>query len=98
MLRPIILCITICYAVSAHAALNDPFNTDALTTSNPQTYWRGTTDLKINDTASQAAAHALSHKPLTLSEITDFALRNNPDTRLAWAQAKLAAAGLGNSQ
>ena len=98
MLRLIILCITLCYVACANAAINDPFNTEALTTTNPQTYWRGTTDLQVNAIASQTAARLLPHKPLTLGEITDFALRNNPDTRLAWAQAKLAAANLGNAK
>ncbi|HVV69553.1 MAG TPA: TolC family protein [Gammaproteobacteria bacterium] len=94
----IILSITLCYAACANASINDPFNTDALTTSNPQTYWRGTTDLTLNDIAIQKAVSLLPHKPLTLSEITDFALRNNPTTRLAWAQAKFAAASLGNAK
>ncbi len=86
------------YASSANAFANDPFDTEGLTTANPQTYWRGATGIAVNDAAAKRAAQLLPHKPLTLAEITDFALRNNPDTKLAWAQAKIAAAGLGNSE
>lgn len=36
--------------------------------------------------------------PLSLAEIVDIALRNNPDTRLTWAEARVAAAQYGQSQ
>jgi len=35
---------------------------------------------------------------LTLAEAIDFALRNNPNTKLTWAQARIAAAQYGGSQ
>lgn len=37
----------------------------------------------------------LPARPLTLMELTDLALQNNPATRLAWAQVRAAAAELG---
>lgn len=37
-------------------------------------------------------------KPLTLAEILDIALRNNPSTKLTWAKARAAAAQYGKSQ
>ncbi len=36
--------------------------------------------------------------PLSLAEIVDIALRNNPETRLTWAEARVAAAQYGQSQ
>ena len=36
-------------------------------------------------------------QPLALGELVDLALANNPSTRSAWAQAKAAAAGLGQA-
>jgi len=46
--------------------------------------------------APGAASETLSgDKALTLPELTEFALRNNPRTRQAWYAARAAAAGLG---
>jgi outer membrane protein len=73
----------------------DPFETAGLTTPNPQTYWLKPPDLLVNASASYSALAQLPHQPLSLAAVTDFALRNNPDTRLAWEQAKAAAAGVG---
>lgn len=84
--------------VSANAVAStppDPFNTESLTTPDPQTYWIKPATLTVNDTAMVQAAVQLPKKPLTLTEITDFALQNNPDTRFAWYQAKAAAANVG---
>ncbi len=36
--------------------------------------------------------------PLTLAEIVDISLRNNPETRVTWADARVAAAQYGQSQ
>ncbi len=48
--------------------------------------------------ASSAFAFSIpSSKPLTLMEITNFALQHNPATHQAWAQAKLAAANVGSA-
>jgi outer membrane protein TolC len=41
---------------------------------------------------------AFSEDPLTLAEILDIALRNNPTTKLTWAKARAASAEYGKSQ
>lgn len=90
---------TLCCPVSICGAQGiDPFKTDALTTDAPQIPWQKPPDLTVTHTAARAAARVLPHKPLTLPEITDFALRNNPETRLAWYQAKEAAANVGQAK
>lgn len=76
-------------------SLSDPFNTEALTTKQPQQFWQDNSNLTVNTNAELRAAQQLPQHPMSLAEITDFALRNNPNTRLAWSQAKIAAANLG---
>lgn len=81
----------------AYAEL-DPFYTERLTTPSPQTYWVKPPDLTVPDFAANNAAQNLPNKPLSLVELTDFALANSPSTRLAWYQAKAAAANVGIEQ
>lgn len=73
----------------------DPFHTAPLTAPDPQTNWSLPTPWVVPTTATEVALLQLPRRPLTLTEITDFALRNNPQTRLAWEQAKVAAAQVG---
>ncbi len=75
--------------------MSDPFKIDDLATPNPQTYWLKPPDLLVDEAANTQAASCLPNKRLSLAEITDFALLNSPDTRLAWYQAKAAAANVG---
>ncbi len=89
-------------AASASFGLNpvaaadlDPFETEGLSTPTPQSYWQKPPDLQVPDVAAPAARDQLPKKPMSLAEIADFALSNNPATRLAWYQAKAAAAGVG---
>jgi len=84
----------------AALANSDPFNTEALITPNPQTAWHGTSIAVTDnaDNATHSVAPSLPKHALSLTEITDFALRYNPTTHLAWAQAKLAAAALGSAK
>ncbi|MFT3741362.1 MAG: TolC family protein [Gammaproteobacteria bacterium] len=86
------------YTTVAYPAL-DPFRTEALTTPGPQLYWTGSTAGLTVDT-HQISQHlqALPCHPLTLAEVTDFALSQNPTTRFAWAQAKIAAANVGEAK
>lgn len=93
-----LLILAIFYCATGEALINDPFNTEALTPKSPDSYWIAPRQFKVDDTASQLAKNLLPHRPLSLAEVTDFALRNNPNTRLAWAQAKVAAASLGNAE
>lgn len=76
----------------------DPFHTDALTTPGPQVYWPKPSTLTVVNEAAPSAAAELPKHPLTLIEVTDFALSHNPSTRLAWYQAKEAAADVGIAQ
>lgn len=73
----------------------DPFHTDFLTTPAPEIYWQKPPFFTAPDQAGPCAACQLPHKPLSLFAVTDFALRNNPQTRQAWFQALQAAAEVG---
>lgn len=87
-----------CAGAWANSLPLDPFHTEDLTTPGPQVYWPKPPDLTVVDNAAPRAAAELPKHPLTLIEITDFALCNNPDTRLAWYEAKAAAANVGIAQ
>jgi outer membrane protein len=66
---------------------DDPFGTAALRPGAPSQFWNG-----------PAAACAGSDRipdPLRLADAIDIALCNNPQTRLSWANAKVAAAQVG---
>ena len=65
----------------------DPFGTAALRPAAPSQFWNG-----------PAAACTGSDRipdPLSLADAIDIALCNNPQTRLSWASAKIAAAQVG---
>jgi outer membrane protein len=81
--------------VTSVKAAIDPFHTEILTTPNPQTYWVKPANLTVGQSSAVLAAAVFPTKALTLTELTDFALQNSPDTRLAWYQAKAAAAQVG---
>lgn len=72
----------------------DPLNTDKLTTNSPNQFWHGNVGFQVNSHPPKLLIQ-LPERPLTLGELTDYALRNNPTTWLAWAQAKQAAANVG---
>lgn len=76
-------------------AAPDPFHTTQLTTAAPQSYWHNPTEFTVNTQFAQNNTAQLPKRPLSLAEITDFALNHNPNTRQLWNQAKLAAANLG---
>lgn len=82
------------FSTPVNAAI-DPFNTDHLPVPNPQTYWIKPLSLNVTPASSQQTTATLPQKPLTLAEITEFSLINNSATRLAWYQAKAAAANVG---
>jgi|JI10StandDraft_1071094.scaffolds.fasta_scaffold24838_4 outer membrane protein len=85
------------FTTTVWASVEDPFHTDNLTAKNQQTsFIDGQTLISESDiTAAQQAVTKLPNRALSLAEITDFALANNPLTRLAWLQAKAAAANVG---
>lgn len=71
----------------------------------PQTPWRPpaqvVTEIRAADTSAMAAVPPdLSERirRLTLTDIVDIGLRNNPNTRMAWANAQAAAAAYGSSR
>ncbi len=83
------------FSTNAWGVTPDPFHLGQRTTPTPQTYWEKPDNLTVTDTAAPLSATELPKKPLTLTEVTDFALCHNPSTSLAWYQAKAAAAQVG---
>ena len=78
----------LCPGGSAFAAgLADPFDGDAL-------YAAGPGDSIGNGVRARCLATA-NNAPLALAEVVDIALCNNPQTRLAWANARAQAAQVG---
>jgi TolC family type I secretion outer membrane protein len=70
----------------------DPFGTLQLTSPSADQIWRPRAPLpQVPDPAHSPAPDS----PLTLAELTDLALSNNPATREAWAAARAEAATLG---
>ena len=67
------------------------------TTPEPGTMWQSRQPLP--PVTKPALAPAPEHAtPLTLAELTEYALRNNPRARQAWYAARAAAAGVGIEQ
>lgn len=79
--------------VRCEAASPDPFGIEKLAAPAPYQAWQPAEPL-VTVTAP-APAEAPGTSPLSLPELTEFALRNNPRTRQAWFAARAAAAGLG---
>lgn len=78
----------------ACGANGDPFRTDKLVPPTPFSAWPYSEGAPEPYQAYIDAAPA-STGPLTLAQLTDLALRNNPRTRQAWAQARAEAAQYG---
>jgi len=72
----------------------DPFSTGRYVPSTPQTHWIAPFKLPEVPTPP-IAVHEGGVRPLSLPELTEYALRNNPRTRQAWYAARAAAAGIG---
>ena len=76
---------------------SDPFKTDSKVTPAPGVRWESPGPLPaVRSPAQGEPIHSAA--PLTLPELTEFALRNNPRTRQAWLAARAAAAGVGIEQ
>ena len=72
----------------------DPFDTEKGVTRDSGTRWESGTPLPpVN--LSQPGEQLSVARPLSLPELTEYALRNNPRTRQAWFGALAAAAGVG---
>jgi outer membrane protein len=76
---------------------NDPLDTESKTVPTPGTRWEPSRALPAI-TVPATPAQPNQAAPLSLAELTEFALRNNPKTRQAWHAARAAAAGVGVEQ
>lgn len=90
------------YGVAAPSAWSqywkyDPFQIESKTVPTPGTRWESSLPLPAV-TAPSSPGQLNQAAPLSLAELTEFALRNNPKTRLAWHAARAAAAGVGVEQ
>lgn len=72
----------------------DPFGVGERVAPAPGVRWEPTERLPPVPVPSQSE-QLRSDTPLSLPELTEFALRNNPRTRQAWFAARAAAAGVG---
>ena len=75
----------------------DPYNTERYVAPAPNLKWESSIALPEVKAPERARVPAGS-PPLSLPELTELALRNNPKTRQAWAAARAAAAGVGIEQ
>ena len=73
----------------------DPFSTEEKTAPAPEQRWRAMRPLPVVPAPKDAAAPLNAAAPLTLPELTEFALMNNSRTRQAWLAARAAAAAVG---
>ncbi len=77
----------------AQSTWSDPWGAEASVSPAPHQRWESTTPLPA--VSAPAATGGLSRgQPLSLPELTEFALRNNPRTRQSWLAARAAAAGV----
>ncbi len=88
---------TISAAAPGESAFRDPRGVEARTAPEPHQYWQPDKLLPVV-TAPRHPEPLAGKTPLTLPELTEFALRNNPKTRQAWFAARAAAAGVGIEQ
>lgn len=90
LVAPLLVAITMSGSGSSLAAGLDPFDSEALAASSPG-------DSRIEYLAAPCRAIA-DGTPLSLADVVDQALCNNPQTRLAWANARTQAAQVGIAQ
>jgi outer membrane protein len=85
-------------SLSAFAALKaesrDPFDTERYVAPSAGAPWQSPVGL-LQVPEAPAAKLPETGRALTLPELTEFALQNNPRTRQAWYAARAAAAGIG---
>lgn len=94
-------CALVCILVSASAfsdwSIHDPWDLNQRAAPEPGTQWVPAQPLPVVP-APQNAVSGPGAQPLTLPELTELALRNNPKTRQAWFAARAAAANVGIEQ
>ena len=86
------------FLATTHAAAQwyapDPFGTNSKVSPAPNLRWENS--MTLPEVGGPAPSGDLSGtQPLSLPELTEFALRNNPRTRQSWLAARAAAAGVG---
>ena len=82
------------FQAAAESIWRDPFGAGGRTAAEPHLRWES--NLPLPQVGSPEIAGELArNQPLSLPELTEFALRNNPRTRQSWLAARAAAAGVG---
>lgn len=76
----------------------DPFRVDGKTAASPNESWQPRAPLPKVPAPAAPAVSLTTDAPLTLPELTEYALVNNSRTRQAWLSARAAAAALGVSR
>ncbi len=76
----------------------DPFRVDSKTSASPNESWQPKAPLPKVPVPAMPEAPLIADAPLTLPELTEYALVNNSRTRQAWLSARAAAAALGVSR
>jgi outer membrane protein len=80
-------------AQSADGVGRDPFDTERYVPKAPGAIWQPPSALP--QVPEPPVVRLQNDRPLTLPELTEFALQNNPRTRQAWHAARAQAAGIG---
>ena len=80
-------------AQSAESVGRDPFGTERYVPKAPGAMWQAPNGLP--QVPEAAVARLADDRSLTLPELTELALQNNPRTRQAWYAARAQAAGIG---
>lgn len=75
----------------------DPFSTERYVAPAPNLKWESSHPLPEVKAPNRVQVPAAS-ETLSLAQLTEIALKNNPKTRQAWAAARAAAAGVGIEQ
>ncbi len=85
-------------SVQGQSLWQDPFRTQSSTSAAPGSFWVPPAALPAVPQPAPPVAPPAANAALTLPELTEFALRNNPRSREAWLAARAAAAGVGVEQ
>lgn len=80
-------------AQAGPAASLDPFDTDRYSPPAPGRNWQA--PFPLPQVPDPPAVRSPGDRPLSLPELTEYALQNNPRTRQAWHAVRAAAAGVG---
>lgn len=89
------------FAVSQAAGQSiwsDPFGSSEGTVNAPHLRWESNVSLPAVGGPAPLVGTLALQQPMSLPELTEYALRNNPRTRQSWLAARAAAAGVGIEQ